>query len=381
MSYLALVRNTIEKNFYPMTNLGNKNIEKFFSNDNMRIWLSAFTHETYSEDNYNNLKFIGDRILETMISKIICYKYPDLDEGQLSQMKSYYVDGNKYFNLALKYGLDMLIRTNGINKRQKQLLAGDVFESIFGALMVVSDTLGNGVGYIVCEKVVTYFFYDEITLSQRIYGPDKTIVVQILDKLTGVKGHEYFSVIPEEGKDVMRNYCLFIKDDVLKKIVNYTGINLYKSGFLNNNGSLVCVSNTSIREAEKYIYAKLVKKFEEIGLTRNSMLAFKFDKELKNVIKHFNNSGKNGEDMIRKIKKRMQKDGFERLEIKNPGKSKKDNTSRLKTLVLYGIYYTENGLLEKKIPILVKENPDEKNKNAVKIYLYESYANGKRDIQ
>lgn len=381
MSYLALVRNTIEKNFYPMTNLGNKNIEKFFSNDNMRIWLSAFTHETYSEDNYNNLKFIGDRILETMISKIICYKYPDLDEGQLSQMKSYYVDGNKYFNLALKYGLDMLIRTNGINKRQKQLLAGDVFESIFGALMVVSDTLGNGVGYIVCEKVVTYFFYDEITLSQRIYGPDKTIVVQILDKLTGVKGHEYFSVIPEEGKDVMRNYCLFIKDDVLKKIVNYTGINLYKSGFLNNNGSLVCVSNTSIREAEKYIYAKLVKKFEEIGLTRNSMLAFKFDKELKNVIKYFNNSGKNGEDMIRKIKKRMQKDGFERLEIKNPGKSKKDNTSRLKTLVLYGIYYTENGLLEKKIPILVKENPDEKNKNAVKIYLYESYANGKRDIQ
>ena len=204
----------------------------------MRIWLSAFTHETYSEDNYNKLKFMGDRILETMISKIICYKYPNLDEGQLSHMQSYYVDGNKYYNLAIKYGLDMIIRTNGINKRQKQLLAGDVFESIFGALMIVSDTLGNGVGYIVCEKVATYFFYEDITLSQRIYGPDKTIIVQILDKLTGVKGHDYFSIDPEEGKDIMRNYCLYMKDDVLKKIVNYTGINLYKNGFLNNNGSL-----------------------------------------------------------------------------------------------------------------------------------------------
>lgn len=117
-----------------------KNLGYKFKND---TFLSrALTHRSKTKKNYERLEFLGDSILGFVIAEVLYNKFPDDDEGKLSQVRSKLVKGVTLAKLALELQLDEYIilgdsEKNGTHKREKIL--EDVVEAIIGAIYLDSD--------------------------------------------------------------------------------------------------------------------------------------------------------------------------------------------------------------------------------------------------
>lgn len=110
---------------------------------NINIYSQAFIHKSASQlssngDILNNerLEFLGDAVIEAIISDIIFKKYPKFDEGLLTKTRSKLVNTNQlsYYSIKLNLADFLLIHTN--NKLNKKHLYADSFEALIGALFL-----------------------------------------------------------------------------------------------------------------------------------------------------------------------------------------------------------------------------------------------------
>lgn len=102
----------------------------------------AFRHKSASltlEDgtivNNERLEYLGDAILDAIVAAYLFKKYPDKQEGFLTQVRSKLVQRSQLGQLGLELGLDKFIQaqmTYG-NVPMKHL-CGDAFEALIGAL-------------------------------------------------------------------------------------------------------------------------------------------------------------------------------------------------------------------------------------------------------
>lgn len=108
---------------------------------NLHLYKQAFMHSSSnvksSEALYNNerLEFLGDAILGAIIGEYLFKKYPNRNEGFLTQLRSKIVNRKNLHQLALKFGLNNFLKTNLSKKDQlKSSAFGDAFEALIGAL-------------------------------------------------------------------------------------------------------------------------------------------------------------------------------------------------------------------------------------------------------
>ena len=65
----------------------------------------ALTHCSVGEKNYERLEFLGDSILNLVISNALYHQYPQLSEGQLSRLRAFLVNGDMLADIALEIDL------------------------------------------------------------------------------------------------------------------------------------------------------------------------------------------------------------------------------------------------------------------------------------
>lgn len=77
------------------------------------LFKTALTHPSYTKennlaplDNYERLEFLGDAVLKLITSKLLYNKYPDSDEGDLSQIRSILVSDAILSEIAKDIELD-----------------------------------------------------------------------------------------------------------------------------------------------------------------------------------------------------------------------------------------------------------------------------------
>ena len=170
--------------------------------NNLGIYQEAFTHESYSlphiekaidRDNlkladkldgvaplqkksYERLEYLGDAIIEGIISKYLFERYPEEDESFLSRMRVSLVKGMNlaYLSRVVGFGKNLLIsRTleEKENGRMKESILEDIFEAFIGAIFIDfnNDKHGflssfySGAGYQVAEKFLINLIEDENT--------------------------------------------------------------------------------------------------------------------------------------------------------------------------------------------------------------------------
>lgn len=146
----------------------------------MKLWLMAFTHESFSRKiNYEELEIIGDRILEYAFTKYITRHYPQLTKKEITQLKRAYMSrkqSNKQPEYAQMLGFAPYIRYIGLELTNS--IYEDVFESFFGALDEVSDLIKPGLGAInVYNFVKSLFDQVGIDLALATEG-DKSLVYE-----------------------------------------------------------------------------------------------------------------------------------------------------------------------------------------------------------
>lgn len=103
----------------------------------MNLYIAAVTHSSYANENpsyqnYERLEFLGDAVLEIIISEYL-YKERKLKEGVMTKMRSSYVCEEACATYAKELGLDLDIKL-GSGEVLNQTILADVFEAFVAAL-------------------------------------------------------------------------------------------------------------------------------------------------------------------------------------------------------------------------------------------------------
>lgn len=103
----------------------------------------ALSHRSVGKLNNERLEFLGDSVLGVVISRELYERFPNIDEGKLSRLRSHLVRGQTLAQLAQNLDLsDAVILGQGELKsggHRRESIQADAVEAIIGAIFLDSD--------------------------------------------------------------------------------------------------------------------------------------------------------------------------------------------------------------------------------------------------
>ncbi|MBF0787970.1 MULTISPECIES: ribonuclease III [unclassified Streptococcus] len=108
---------------------------------------TAFTHTSYANEHRllkishnERLEFLGDAVLQFIISRYLYQKYPHFPEGEMSKLRSTFVREESLAGFTRACGFESFLRLGkGEEKsggRNRDTILGDLFEAFLGALLL-----------------------------------------------------------------------------------------------------------------------------------------------------------------------------------------------------------------------------------------------------
>lgn len=169
---------------------------------NQKLLQQAFTHRSFLNETKENLssnerlEFLGDSILSFVVSEYLYKKYPEFDEGILTNIRSLLVNTKNLAQTAKELDFGSLLKLSRGEEdskgRQNQSLLADCFESFIGALFIdqgiqaVSDFL----------NLVLLPKSDEITKSKSFKDPKSLLQEYVQSKR---QNSPVYKVLEESG--------------------------------------------------------------------------------------------------------------------------------------------------------------------------------------
>lgn len=140
---------------------------------------TALTHCSFGQPDNERLEYLGDAVLQLIITDTIFGEFPSATEGQLTRLRASLVKKNTLATLARSLNLGKQIRLGAgeikNNGCQRDSILADTFEAMIGAIYLDA-------GMTVCTQRV-HFFYDEllnkVSLS-NIAKDSKTTLQELL---------------------------------------------------------------------------------------------------------------------------------------------------------------------------------------------------------
>lgn len=183
---------------------------------NRELLEDALTHSSYSyenklDKNYERLEFLGDAVLQLIISEYLLLLYKDFDEGLLSRYRSHIVSEEFISKIASKMYLGEFIKlgkgeltTSGWNRPS---ILCDIFESLVAAIYL------DG-GYNEARRFVIEKFKDEIDnfiQNNKLYDY-KSELQKITQKLFNTL--PVYKIVKESGPEHNKTFTidLYIAD-------------------------------------------------------------------------------------------------------------------------------------------------------------------------
>jgi ribonuclease-3 len=174
----------------------------------------AFIHRSYINENSGSkfshnerLEFLGDAVLELIVTDYLYNKYPDRDEGELTAYRSALVNAVIIGEVALSLDMnDYLLLSKGeakdIGKARSYILA-NTYEAYVGAVYLDQ-------GYDVTRNFIADTLFDKIDdiVANKLWRDPKSLVQE--------KSQEYLNVTPsykvlnEVGPDHDKNFTVGI---------------------------------------------------------------------------------------------------------------------------------------------------------------------------
>ena len=176
---------------------------------------NALTHSSYSNEQKSRgillesnerLEFLGDAVLQSVISKYLYKNYKKYTEGTLTKMRQYLVCEKTLSKIAAEINLGDYLNlgkgeeTNGCRQRPKVL--ADALEAVFAAIYLDSAADPS-----VHEEVLLALFADTLSgLDDSFEGDYKTMLQQLVEK-DGASELVY-KVISEEGPEHNKRFTV-----------------------------------------------------------------------------------------------------------------------------------------------------------------------------
>ena len=132
-----------------------------FQPKNLDIYKIALTHRSavvaYLESN-ERLEFLGDAVLDMVVGEAVYLRYPNGDEGYLTQIRSKVVSRDSLNKIAEHTGLLPFMEVKG-NDNQSRNIGGNMLEALAGAVFL-------DVGFTKCRKVLQHLLLSHVNWQE-----------------------------------------------------------------------------------------------------------------------------------------------------------------------------------------------------------------------
>jgi len=197
-----------------------KRIGIAFKNED--LLLRAVTHRSYlNEHRRENLKhneqleFLGDAVLELVVTNYLVNNFSDKNEGELTLMRTSVVCGDTAYKVSESIGLsEFLLLSKGEarddNSRAKKLILANAFEALVGAVYLDQ-------GYSVAEKFVNNLLISKIEGNVRNLKDSKS---ELMEKVQAAMGQTpTYRTLEETGPDHNKHFVagVYVGENLLAK--------------------------------------------------------------------------------------------------------------------------------------------------------------------
>lgn len=185
---------------------------------NSELLKQAFVHRSYINENRNfklphneRLEFLGDAVLELVVTDYLFHAYPDKDEGTLTSYRAALVNAHTLSSVALKLGMnDFLLLSKGEAKdtgRARVFILADTFEALTGA--IYEDQGYDAVNSFISKNIIPLI--DEIIKKDAVID-SKSRFQEIAQDKTGIT--PFYKTLREVGPDHDKRFTVgvFLSD-------------------------------------------------------------------------------------------------------------------------------------------------------------------------
>jgi len=164
----------------------------------------AFTHRSYLNEHKGfgehneRLEFLGDAVMELIVSAYLFNTYPDKQEGELTSYRAALVNTTSISEAAQELGMnEHLLLSRGEAKdtgRARQYILANTYEAFIGALYVDQ-------GYEAAERFVaqTLLVKTDAVVSNNLWQDAKSTFQEMSQEKFGVTPH--YELVGEAGPD------------------------------------------------------------------------------------------------------------------------------------------------------------------------------------
>jgi len=190
---------------------------------NKDLLIQAFVHRSYLNENPdfylgNNerLEFLGDAVLELIVTEELYQKYPQKAEGELTSWRAALVNTNILSEVAKNLDFnDFLLLSRGetkdVGKARKYILT-DSFEALIGSLYLDQ-------GYRACKNFIKKYLISKLPeiISKGLFKDAKSRFQEEAQERLGITPH--YKVLEEWGPDHAKHFIVgvFLGENLIAK--------------------------------------------------------------------------------------------------------------------------------------------------------------------
>lgn len=181
----------------------------------------AFTHRSYLNEHRGEvsthnerLEFLGDAVLELVVTHFLYEKFPTHPEGDLTAYRAALVNAVTLSEVASKIGMnDYLLLSKGEAKdtgRARGILLANAIEALIGAIYLDQ-------GYDVAHTFIERHLFPKIDeiIQKKLWRDPKSTLQEKVQEVEGATPH--YSVIRETGPDHDKQFIVgvYMRDNLL----------------------------------------------------------------------------------------------------------------------------------------------------------------------
>ena len=196
------------------------NIQYIFNDSD--ILTRALTHRSHSAKNYERLEFLGDAVLDMVLSERLYKEFSQIEEGRLSRMRAHLVNQRALAQIAREIELDTFLilgKGESTSGKNRDSILSDSLEAVIGGVYI------DG-GFESAQKVIKNLFDKTIRQinPEDLFKDSKSALQEVLQK-NNMKLPEY-KLIKTEGDQHNQIFEVECIITAMNLITNGTGKNL-----------------------------------------------------------------------------------------------------------------------------------------------------------
>lgn len=180
---------------------------------NQEILRQAMVHRSYLNEHpefagghNERLEFLGDAVLEIVVTEYLFLNYPDTPEGDLTNWRASLVNAKMLYVIATELGLEEYLylsrgEAKDKNKKSRHYILANAVEALIGSIYL-DQGLDKAKSFIL-EKIVVKL--PEILKTQAYLDPKSRFQEQAQDKRGITPSYE---IISEEGPDHAKTFTV-----------------------------------------------------------------------------------------------------------------------------------------------------------------------------